>query len=74
MRAANMVCIVTGGAGGIGRATAKLLGRNGGKVIVADMDEKNGEEVSWVFFDFKKIIMHFKDCKIRAFFSHFEYL
>ena len=41
-----MVCIVTGGAGGIGRATAKLLGRNGGKVIVADMDEKNGEEVS----------------------------
>jgi NAD(P)-dependent dehydrogenase (short-subunit alcohol dehydrogenase family) len=39
------VAIVTGAAVGMGAATAKLFGAAGAKVIVADLDEKNGNEV-----------------------------
>ena len=38
---AGRVAIVTGGASGIGRATAELLGRNGAAVLIADIDEIN---------------------------------
>lgn len=36
------VCIVTGGASGLGQATAALLAREGGKVISADVNEEAG--------------------------------
>ncbi|MFV0934768.1 SDR family NAD(P)-dependent oxidoreductase [Pseudomonas jessenii] len=39
------VAIVTGGASGIGRATAVLFARQGAKVVVADMCESAGREV-----------------------------
>lgn len=39
MRVANKVCLVTGGAGGIGSETARTLAREGATVIVADIDE-----------------------------------
>jgi NAD(P)-dependent dehydrogenase (short-subunit alcohol dehydrogenase family) len=38
------VAIVTGGAAGIGRATAELLARQGAAVLIADIDETQGRE------------------------------
>ncbi len=43
---ADRVAIVTGGAGGIGRATAELLVVEGAKVVIADVDVDRGEEVA----------------------------
>src|SRR6516164_7727267 len=40
------VAIVTGGAGGIGRATAELLVAEGASVVIADVDEDGGREVA----------------------------
>src|SRR3954451_16661563 len=40
---AGKVAIVTGGAGGIGQATAEVLVAEGAKVVVADVDTERGE-------------------------------
>jgi NAD(P)-dependent dehydrogenase (short-subunit alcohol dehydrogenase family) len=40
------VAIVTGGAGGIGRATAELLAAEGASVVLADVDADRGNEVA----------------------------
>jgi NAD(P)-dependent dehydrogenase (short-subunit alcohol dehydrogenase family) len=40
----NKVIIVTGGGSGIGRAAAKILARNGAKLIVADLSEAGAVE------------------------------
>ncbi|SDW12392.1 NAD(P)-dependent dehydrogenase, short-chain alcohol dehydrogenase family [Alicyclobacillus hesperidum] len=40
------VAIVTGGAGGIGGASARLLAEQGAKVVVADIDEAAGAKVT----------------------------
>lgn len=45
-RFAGKVAIVTGGASGIGRATAILLGRDGARVCVADRNGKGAEAVA----------------------------
>jgi NAD(P)-dependent dehydrogenase (short-subunit alcohol dehydrogenase family) len=37
--------IVTGGSGGIGRASAKLLAEAGAAVAIVDLDETNSESV-----------------------------
>jgi NAD(P)-dependent dehydrogenase (short-subunit alcohol dehydrogenase family) len=37
---------VTGGAGGIGRATAELLAAEGARVVVADVDVESGQEIA----------------------------
>ena len=38
--------IVTGGASGIGKATALLLAREGGRVLIGDIDEAGGQAVA----------------------------
>jgi NAD(P)-dependent dehydrogenase (short-subunit alcohol dehydrogenase family) len=45
MRFTDEVAIVTGSGGGIGRAIALVLAREGAKVVIADINPKDGEEV-----------------------------
>jgi 3(or 17)beta-hydroxysteroid dehydrogenase len=45
-RVQDKVAIVTGGASGVGKADCLLLAREGAKVIVSDIDEKNGQAVA----------------------------
>ena len=40
------VAIVTGAAGGIGRAYARALGKAGAKVVLADLDEQAARSVA----------------------------
>ena len=44
MEIKGKVGVVTGGASGIGRATAELLAKEGAKIVVADLDEAGGAE------------------------------
>ena len=44
MRLAGRAAIITGGAAGIGRATAELFAEEGARVVVADLDENSGDE------------------------------
>jgi 3-oxoacyl-[acyl-carrier protein] reductase len=44
MRLENKVAIITGAGSGIGRETAILFAKEGANVVVADMNERAGEE------------------------------
>jgi NAD(P)-dependent dehydrogenase (short-subunit alcohol dehydrogenase family) len=39
----DRVCVVTGGASGIGRAGAMMMAERGGRVVVSDVDDATGE-------------------------------
>jgi 3-oxoacyl-[acyl-carrier protein] reductase len=45
MRLENKIVIITGAASGIGREIAILFAKEGAKVVVADVNEKGGEEL-----------------------------
>src|SRR6187431_1578744 len=44
MRLRDKVCVVTGSGSGIGRATAIEMAREGGKVVVSDLNDDQGAE------------------------------
>ncbi len=46
MQIGNHVFIVTGGASGLGAATARLLAAEGGSVVLADLDRAAGEKLA----------------------------
>src|SRR5436190_4334261 len=43
-RVDSKVALVTGGASGIGRATALTFAREGAKLVIADMQEEGGQQ------------------------------
>ena len=46
MQLANKVAIITGGASGIGRATALLFASEGAEIVIADVNAKTGQEAA----------------------------
>ena len=46
MRLPDKVCLITGGAAGIGRATAAKFAAEGARVIIADVNEAAGQETA----------------------------
>ncbi len=46
MRLADKVAIITGGAHGMGKSTCEIFAREGAKVVIADVDDKAGQELA----------------------------
>ena len=56
----NSVFLVTGGASGLGAATARMATENGGKVVIADMQAEAGEKLA------KELGARFVKCDVTA--------
>ena len=46
MQIRNSIFLVTGGAAGLGEATARMAAENGGKVVIADLQADKGEKLA----------------------------
>src|ERR1700704_1501549 len=46
MQIKNSVFLITGGASGLGEATARMAAENGGKVVIVDMQAEAGEKLA----------------------------
>ena len=60
MQIKNSVFLVTGGASGLGAATARMAAENGGKVVIADMQAELGEKFA------KEIGGRFVKCDVTS--------
>jgi NAD(P)-dependent dehydrogenase (short-subunit alcohol dehydrogenase family) len=56
----NSVFLITGGASGLGAATARMAAENGGKVVIADMQAEAGEKLA------KELGGRFAKCDVTA--------
>src|SRR5499433_1248017 len=61
-RVKGKVAIVTGAAGGIGRAVCQLLAQEGAKIALTDLRDENGE----------KVVQQIKDCGGIAEYWHLD--
>ncbi len=57
-RVKDKVCIVTGAASGMGRADAKMLAAEGAKVVLTDLNEKDGQAAAAEIGDNALFIKH----------------
>jgi NAD(P)-dependent dehydrogenase (short-subunit alcohol dehydrogenase family) len=60
MQIKNSVFLVTGGASGLGAATARMAAENGGRVVIADMQVDAGEKLA------KELGGHFAKCDVTS--------
>ena len=60
MQIKDSVFLVTGGASGLGAATARMAAENGGKVVIADMQAEAGEKLA------KELGGRFVKCDVTA--------
>ncbi|MEX2240826.1 MAG: 3-hydroxyacyl-CoA dehydrogenase [Burkholderiales bacterium] len=56
----NSVFLITGGASGLGAATARMAAENGGKVVIADMQAEAGEKLA------QELGARFAKCDVTA--------
>jgi NAD(P)-dependent dehydrogenase (short-subunit alcohol dehydrogenase family) len=61
MELRDKVALITGGASGLGRATALALAAEGVEVVVADVDEEGGRAVA------EQVGGHFVACDVASF-------
>jgi NAD(P)-dependent dehydrogenase (short-subunit alcohol dehydrogenase family) len=63
-RLKNKVCVITGAGQGMGRASALEMAREGGKIIVTDINKKSGKETV-ALIEAKGGEAHFIACDLR---------